>query len=78
MSVKEIKEAMEKNMVLFGVRQAIKNKDKIKTVFVPKDARDETIEKLEKEGVEFIVLKSKSDITRELNLNFESEVFSLI
>jgi ribosomal protein L7Ae-like RNA K-turn-binding protein len=77
MSVKEIKEAMDKKKVFFGVRQALKHSKKIKNVFVAKDARDDTIAKLEKAGIEFSVLKPKKEISRELNLGFESEVFSL-
>ena len=38
---------------------------------------DETVEKLEAAKVEFDVLKSKADIAKELNLDFECEVFSL-
>ena len=76
MSIKEIKEAMDDENVLFGVRQALKNK-KLKQVFISKDTRDETVEKLESAKVEFAVLKSKEDIAKELNLDFECEVFSI-
>jgi ribosomal protein L7Ae-like RNA K-turn-binding protein len=77
MSVKEIKEAMEENKVVFGVNQALKIGKKLKHVFIAKDTRDSTVEKLEEAGIEFDVLKSKSDLARELNLDFESEVFSI-
>lgn len=77
MSVKEIGEAMEKGRVCFGVRQALKLGKKAKGVFICKDTRDEVVEKLEAKGIEFDVLKSKVDIAKELNLDFESEVFSL-
>ena len=76
MSVKEIREAMENGNVLFGIRQALKSK-KLKGVFIAKDTRDETVEKLEAAKVEFDVLKSKSELARELNLDFECEVYSL-
>lgn len=76
MSVKEIREAMENGSVLFGVRQALKTK-KLKNVFIAKDTRDETVEKLENAKIEFDVLKSKADMAKELNLDFECEVFSL-
>lgn len=76
MSIKEIREAMEKGNVLFGVKQALKNK-KLKQVFISKDTRDETVEKLEAAKIEFDVLKSKADISKELNLDFECEVFSI-
>ena len=77
MSVKEIKEAIEKNNVYFGIRQALKNAKKSKRVFIAKDTRNETIEKLNSKKIEFVVLKSKEDLANELNLDFECEVFSL-
>jgi len=76
MSVKKIKEAIENKSVFFGIRQTLKSK-KLRQVFIAKDTRDETVEKLESAGIEFDVLKSKSDITKELNLDFECEVFSV-
>lgn len=77
MSIKEIKEALEKDKVYFGIKQAIKHKKEIDSVFITKDTRDDTVKKLEDEDIEFVVLKSKSDMTKNLNLNFESEVFSI-
>jgi len=77
MSVKEIKEAMEKGNVYFGIRQVLKLGKKSKNVFIAKDTRDETVEKLESAKIEFIVLKSKAELAKELNLDFECEVFSL-
>ena len=77
MSVKEIREAIEEGSVLFGIRQALKGSKKVEKVFITKDTRDETVEKLEAANVEFDVLKSKADIAKELNLDFECEVFSL-
>ena len=78
MSLKEIKEASEKGKLLIGVKECIKNKKKVKNVFIAKDTRDETVEQLEKAGIEFTVLKTKIDMARELNMNFTSEVFSII
>ncbi len=77
MSVKEIKDAMEKGRVYFGIRQTLKNVKKNSNVFVSKDVREETIKKLENAKVEFTVLKSKEELSLELNLNFKCEVFSL-
>ena len=58
MSIKEIKDAMQEEKVLFGIRQCLKlSKGKKKPkVFVAKDARDETVAKLEKARVKFDVL----------------------
>ena len=77
MSVKEISEAIESGNVFFGIKQALKIGKKSKNVFIAKDARDETVEKLEAAKIEFIVLKSKADLAKELNLDFECEVFCL-
>jgi ribosomal protein L7Ae-like RNA K-turn-binding protein len=77
MSVKEISEAIEAGNVMFGVKQALKGGKKLKNVFIAKDTRDETVEKLEAAGIEFDVLKSKAELAKELNLDFACEVFSL-
>jgi ribosomal protein L7Ae-like RNA K-turn-binding protein len=80
MSVKELTEAMKNETVSFGIKEvlkAVKAKKMKKTsrVFVSKDARDSTIETLEKAGVEFEVLKTKEELAKTLGLDFESEVF---
>ena len=77
MSIKEIKEAMADGKVCFGVRQALKLGKKSMGVFICKDTRDGTVEKLEAGKVEFDVLKSKEDVAKELNLDFECEVYSI-
>ena len=77
MSVKDISDALDKGNVYFGIKQCVKHKKDVKSVFIAKDARDETVEKLEKAGIEFVVLKSQKDLSKQLNLNFESEVFSI-
>jgi ribosomal protein L30E len=77
MSVKELREGIEAGKVFFGIRQALKLGKKSKNIFIAKDTRDETVERLESAGLEFDVLKSKADLTKELNLDFGAEVFSL-
>ena len=77
MSVKEIEEAIQNKNVLFGIKQALKGGKKLKNVFITKDARDETVEKLDAAGIEFDVLKTKADLAKELNLDFACEVFSI-
>ena len=57
--------------------KASSSSGKLKNVFIAKDTRDETVEKLEIAKIEFIVLKSKADLAKELNLDFECEVFCL-
>jgi len=84
MSIKEIKEGIRNKKVLFGIKQAIKffkkkgkGKKEDAKVFVVKDARESTKEMLKKEGIEFSQIKGKSETAKELDLNFESEVFSI-
>ena len=77
MTVKELREGIDEGKVLFGIKQALKLGKNAKNIFIAKDTRDKTVEKLEKAGLEFDVLKSKGDLTKELNLDFECEVFSL-
>jgi len=76
-SIKELREGVEEGRVVFGIKQALKLSKEVKHVFIAKDTRDESVEKLENAGIEFDVLKSKADLTKELNLDFECEVFSL-
>lgn len=77
MSLKDIKDAIGKENAIFGLRGALKNaKGKKKgKVFVVSDARPETVAKLKEKGIEFESLKKKTDVSKELNLDFESEVF---
>ena len=77
MSIKEINEAIEKDNVYFGIKQAIKHKKDIKTVFIAKDTRENTVQKLDDANIEFIVLKTKLEMAKNLNLDFSSEVFSI-
>lgn len=77
MSVKELREGIEEGNVVFGIKQALKLGKKVRRVFIAKDTRDETVEKLEEAGIEFDVLKSKVELAKELNLDFYTEVFSL-
>ena len=76
MSLKELKESMEKDSVFFGIRHVLKNPKNVNDVFLAKDARPETVKQLESLNIEFTVLKSKADIRKELNLDFDCEVFS--
>lgn len=81
MSVKDISDAMKSGEVYFGLRQtlrnAIKGKNKKSKVFVVSDARETTIKKLQDSGIEFSKIKNVEDSKKELNLDFECEVFLL-
>ena len=80
MSIKEIKEAMDEGKAVFGIRQVLKAQgvkkgNAVLKDFVAKNARDKTLEDLEKAGVEYEVLKMKEEIAKDLNLDFECEVY---
>jgi len=79
MNVRDIQKAIEDEKVVFGIRQTLKffsKKPKSKAkVFVVRDARDETKQKLEDAKINFEELKSKMEVAKELGLDFESEVF---
>ena len=77
MSMNEFEEAIKKNKVLFGIRQALKCNKKKKKVFVVSDARSETIKLLEEKKIPFEFLKPKLDVAREFEISFESEVFTI-
>lgn len=80
MSLRDLIEADKKGNVSFGIKQVLKlakakKLKKTTRVFVARDTREETIKQLEDAGVEFEVLKNKEDITREMGIDFDSEVF---
>ena len=77
MSIKEIKDAIEDKKVVFGINQTLKKGKKLRSIFIAKDSRDSTVEKLDKAELEFDVLKSKADLAKELNLDFFTEVISI-
>ncbi len=78
MSLKELSEAVKTETLKFGVKQvlkAVKDKKITGKIFVAKDAREDTINKLQKAGVNFEFSKTKAEISKSLELDFESEVF---
>lgn len=80
MSIKDLKEGIEKKNILFGVKQALRSSKgrKKPKVFVVKGIREDTVKKLEEAKVKVEKLnKTKEEVTKELNLDFESEVFTL-
>ncbi len=77
MSIKEISEAIKAKKAIFGIKQCVKHKKNLDSVFICKDTRDETVDQLENEKIEFSVLKAKKEMAKELNLDFLSEVFSI-
>jgi ribosomal protein L30E len=77
MSIKEIKEAIQGKKAIFGIKQVLKSKKKFKKVFISKDTREETKQKLINTKIDFETLKSKKDLTKELELKFETEIIAI-
>lgn len=77
MSLKDIKDAIEKDNVTYGLKESLKGlKGKKKgKVFLVSDAREETVKKLKEKNIEVEMLKKKQEVAKELNLDFECEVF---
>ncbi|NCN99282.1 hypothetical protein COU62_01305 [Candidatus Pacearchaeota archaeon CG10_big_fil_rev_8_21_14_0_10_35_219] len=74
----ELKKSINNGKVYFGVKQMVKNSKKIDLVFVPSDVRQETLEVLRKNKMDFDVLDvSKEEAAQKLELDFLCEVFSL-
>ncbi len=79
MSLKDVRDGIEKGSVCFGFKQTLKNfkpKKKMK-VFVAKDVRQDILDRLNELGMEPDFLKSKQEIAKELNLDFQCETFLL-
>ncbi len=77
MSLKELSEAKKAKKLSFGLKQVLKgakSKKKVK-IFVAKNAREQVVEKLQKEGINFEFSKTKEEISKDLGLDFESEVY---
>ncbi|MFA5484811.1 MAG: hypothetical protein WC260_00975 [Candidatus Pacearchaeota archaeon] len=78
MSIKEIKEAIESKKVYFGLKECIKHKKDLKEVYLVKDAREEIINQLNEDKIKYSFLKTKKEVIKLLNLDFNCEVFSLV
>lgn len=77
MSVNDIKEAMKNESVYFGLKETLKNIKKVKNVFVSKDARSNTLKVLDEKKIKYKILKDREEMSKLLDLNFTSEVFSI-
>ena len=76
--VLELKKGIEGGKVIFGVKQMIKNSKNLDLVFVPSDVRQETLNILEKNKMDFDFLDvSREEAAQKLELDFLCEVFSL-
>ncbi|NCO11195.1 hypothetical protein CO038_00495 [Candidatus Pacearchaeota archaeon CG_4_9_14_0_2_um_filter_39_13] len=76
--VVELKKSIDAGKVFFGIRQSLKNSGRLKRTYIPSDAREETIEMLKKNKIEFDVLEvSKEEAAQKLELDFLCEVFGM-
>lgn len=78
MGIKEIKDAVEEKKAYFGLKECLKHKKNLKEVYVVKDAREDVINKLNENKVKFNLLKTKKEVIKLLNLDFNCEVFSIV
>ena len=77
--VHELKQGIESGKIFFGVKQALKHKDKIDKVYIASNCRDQVknLLKLNKIQVEILDI-TKEDIAIKLETDFTSEVYSLL
>lgn len=82
--IENIKEAMKEKRAVSGIRECIKNINNIERIFLSKDARQETEERIKKaiaNAKSNIICErldaGKEDISKKLMLNFSCEVFSI-
>lgn len=79
MSLKDIGEAYKLGNVRFGLKSVLKSskskKKKDFKVFVAKNARLSTLETLQNNSINFEFTKTKEEVSKELDIGFESEVY---
>ena len=76
--VSELREFIDEEKVLFGMRQCLKNDKKLSQIFVALDTRPEMLSKLnEKKFKVEQIEQSKREIAEKLELGFLCEVFGL-
>ncbi len=74
--IDELKEAIKKGHILFGIKQYRKNAKDVKKVFVPSNAREQALKQIDREKIINIGL-GKEELRRKLEIDFLCEVFSL-
>ncbi len=79
MSITDIKEAQKTGNVIFGLKRILKftqdkKNKKSGRIFISRDTRPEILKELESHGMEFETLKTKTEVSKELGLEFENEV----
>lgn len=76
--IHELKKSIDNNVVLFGVKEALRHSKNLDVAYVPADCRQETLSLLGNNNVEIEVMDiSKKELAEKLELNFRCEVFGL-
>lgn len=76
--VTELQKHIDSEMVLFGLRESLKNSKKISKLFVAKDARQNIMRQLNEKNMDVEVLSlNKRELNDKLALGFECEVFGI-
>lgn len=76
--VTEIKKSITSGKVFFGIKQSLKNSGRIKKIYLPADAREDTIKILKDKKMEIELLDiSKEEAAQKLELDFLCEVFGM-
>lgn len=76
--VRELKQHIDKQNVFFGIKQSLKNTDKLEKAFITSDCRPQIKKLLNANKVEFEELEfSKQDTSKTLELNFQCEIFGI-
>lgn len=76
-NIDKLIESISNEIVVFGIRECLKNKNNLKEVFVV--GREGTKNLLRKTDIKFLELEtSKEETAKKLNLGFQCEVFSLL
>lgn len=74
----ELKKSIDAGKVFFGIKQNMKNINKIEKVFLTMDAREEVVKIFEDKAIDFEFLDiPKEEAAEKLELGFFCEVFGV-
>lgn len=76
--VSALKDFIDEEKVFFGIRESLRNANKLDMAFVPADCRTDVLEILKKNKIEIEKLDlTKKELADKLILDFECEVFGV-
>lgn len=74
----EVKKAVESEKVYFGIKQTLKNSDKIRNVYISSDSREQIRNLLKMNKMPFEVSEfTKEELAGKLEIGFSCEIFGL-